>query len=167
MRIKINLQIFIFIIIFIFTKQIKIYAYLMIFAFIHELGHLFTGILLGLKPETLKIMPFGISIIFKTYKKRRNKHIKKILIAFAGPFTNIVIAAVGHILKWTPDIIYANLLICIFNLLPIYPLDGGRIIKSMLCIKYPYEISRRYCYEDLKYNYDYPNSICKYSNINF
>ena len=33
------------------------------------------------------------------------------------------------------NIIYANLLICIFNLLPIYPLDGGRILNSVFNIK--------------------------------
>ena len=32
-------------------------------------------------------------------------------------------------------IVYSNLIICLFNLLPIYPLDGGRILKQLLKIK--------------------------------
>lgn len=136
MRITINLQIFLFIIIFMLTKQIEIYAYLMIFAFIHELGHLFTGLVLGLKPETLKIMPFGLSIIFKTFRQEPKIYLKKFLIAAAGPVVNIIIAIAGIILKWRTNIIYANSLITIFNLLPIYPLDGGRILKSILSFSY-------------------------------
>lgn len=58
MQIKINLQIFLFLIIFALTHQIQIYACIMLFAFIHELGHLTTGILLKLKPKTLSFMPF-------------------------------------------------------------------------------------------------------------
>lgn len=34
--------------------------------------------------------------------------------------------------KWQETVIYANLLIGIFNLLPIYPLDGGRMLKAIL-----------------------------------
>ena len=34
--------------------------------------------------------------------------------------------------KWKETMIYANLLIGIFNLLPIYPLDGGRMLKAIL-----------------------------------
>ena len=40
MQIKIDLKIFLFLLIFVITRQIKIYAILMLFAFVHELGHL-------------------------------------------------------------------------------------------------------------------------------
>lgn len=144
MQIKLNLQIFIFIVIFILTKQIEIYMYLMFFAFVHELGHLFTGIFLGLKPRTLKIMPFGISIIFESYEEKRQIKVKNFLIAIAGPLTNIVIAIISNILNLETNIIYANILIAVFNLLPIYPLDGGRILKSIITIKYLEETAEKY-----------------------
>lgn len=51
MRFRIDLKIFIFLIIFYFTKQIEIYAMIMLFALIHELGHLLAGILMGMKPR--------------------------------------------------------------------------------------------------------------------
>lgn len=57
MTINVNLKIFLFALIFYLTKQIEIYVILMLFALVHEIGHLICGIMLGLKPKSLKIMP--------------------------------------------------------------------------------------------------------------
>lgn len=54
MRFRIDLKIFIIIILFYLTKQIQIYALIMIFALIHELAHLLAGILIKMKPEKLE-----------------------------------------------------------------------------------------------------------------
>lgn len=142
MNIKINLKIFLFAIIFYFTKQIHIYAILMLFAFCHEMGHLLCGIFMGLKPKSLKIMPMGLSIEFEMYSKNIKEKLqaKKIWIAIAGPITNIMIMIITIIFGKNIDtilyqeIIYSNILIAIFNLLPIYPLDGGRILKETIHI---------------------------------
>jgi len=55
----------------------------MIFAFLHEIGHLIVGMALGLKPKSLHIMPFGLTVVFKAYNKEKIVEIKKILIAAA------------------------------------------------------------------------------------
>ena len=47
------------------------------FAFIHELGHLFAGLLLGMKPEKLEVTPYGISVAFKLFPSDYNKKILK------------------------------------------------------------------------------------------
>lgn len=142
MNIKLNLNIFLFLILFFITNQLEIYALIMIFALIHELAHLICGMFLGFKPDTFKIMPFGFCIEFHTNVKDYNKKIlksnilslKKILIALSGPLTNLLIVILGNILKIEGNIIYSNLLIFLFNLIPIYPLDGGRILKNVLKI---------------------------------
>lgn len=150
MRIKIDLKIFIFAILFYLTKQIELYAMLMFFAILHECGHLIAGILLGFKPEKISIMPMGVSISFKVKIEDYNKKIqnsnllsiKKIIIALAGPITNTIIAIIFLLNSFNLteiqrlNIIYSNLLICIFNLFPLYPLDGGRILKQLLKVKY-------------------------------
>ena len=107
MQIKVDLKILIFALIFFLTNQIKLYILLMIFAFIHELGHLITGIIVGMKPEKLELMPFGVAISFKIKPEEYNKkikkgnqlEIKKILVAIAGPITNFIIIVITLNLK--------------------------------------------------------------------
>lgn len=146
MRFRIDLKIFILLVLFYFTKQIHIYASLMIFAMIHEMGHLLAGLLLGMKPEKIEVKPFGFSISFKLTTKDYNKkikkanllEIKKIIVALAGPVTNLIIIIItlnipGNLWK-ALIVIYTNILLILFNILPIYPLDGGRILKGILHI---------------------------------
>ena len=146
MRFRIDLKIFLFLILFYVTKQIEIYTMIMFFAIIHELGHMVVGLLMGMKPEKLEIMAYGVSVSFKLMPKDYNRKIKrgnqlelkKILVALAGPITNFMIIAIvlqmNMNLVSTLMILYSNLVLILFNLLPIYPLDGGRLIKGILHI---------------------------------
>ena len=64
--------------------------------------------------------------------------LKKMIVAIAGPITNLIIIIICGNIKINMFlyliIIYANILLIIFNLLPIYPLDGGRFLKEILHI---------------------------------
>lgn len=143
---RVDLKIFIFLVILYFTKQIEIYSFIMMFAFLHELGHLLAGIMLKMKVKRMSIMPTGFSIEFELEESDYNKKIlksnmlevKKIIIAIAGPLVNLIVIIImlfsNSKNESISNIIYANFLILIFNLLPIYPLDGGRILKSILCL---------------------------------
>ena len=142
MSIKINLYIFLFVVMFLITNQFEIYSLSMVFALLHELGHLLCGVILGFKVKCLKIMPLGFSVEFYTnieeynikIKKSNLVILKKLLIDFAGPMVNIVFIMISFIFKLTNSIVYSNLIILIVNLIPVYPLDGGRILKNMFKI---------------------------------
>ena len=70
----------------------------------------------------------------------KDMQLKRIAIASAGPLTNLIMLLIvlntNINLKIVSNEIlaYANILIMLFNLLPIYPLDGGRIFKELIQI---------------------------------
>ena len=146
MRIRIDLKIFIFFALFFITNQIKIYLTILFFCFVHELGHVFIGLLLGLKLEKLQIMPSGLTVSFKEnlryidcrIKNANLLELKLLLTSIAGPLLSLILTI--FFIYFDPiyiskqDAVYSNLLILFFNLLPIYPLDGGRIVKGILHI---------------------------------
>jgi len=78
------------------------------------------------------------------YQNLRNFKRDMILVAFAGPFTNFMIALIAAVVyRFAPnlgssgqylflEIIALNLVLCVFNLIPIPPLDGSKILASLL-----------------------------------
>ena len=174
MSIKIDLMIAFFIILFCITSQIEIYLILLFFAIVHEIGHLIVGLFLGFKPKEIQINIAGVRIEFKPKIEEYNKRVlkgsslslKRAIIAMAGPITNFLIIAILQIVSiinpkfmlsdMGVNVVYANFLIGIFNLIPIYPLDGGRILKEVL-----------YIFKGLKKAYIYTYKISKITIIVF
>ncbi len=146
MRFRIDLKIFLIIFLFCLTGQITGYFLMFIFIIIHELGHLLAGLILGMKPILLEIIPQGLRIEFKIDDNDYNKKIlkgnmlviKKTVVAIAGPITNIILILIFinicNNIFLQINIIYTNVIIILFNILPIYPLDGGRILKGVIYI---------------------------------
>lgn len=140
MSIKINLNVFLFVLLFILTNRIELYALVMLFALIHELGHLLCGVILDFEVENFEIMPLGFSVEFKPNVKDYNKRImksniltvKKLCINLAGPMVNFIIIIMAYLFKLQDIIIFSNLIILIINMIPIHPLDGGRVLKNVL-----------------------------------
>lgn len=134
MKIEINLKIILILVLFLLINKIDVYAIFLIFIIIHEIVHALVGILLGFKPKVFKLNPLGVLIEFYSYNNA--SYIKKILIFLAGPISNILLSSIFYFIdiefELKTKLIYTNLLIGIFNLIPIIPLDGGRIFKEIL-----------------------------------
>ena len=60
----------------------------MLFCFIHELGHIFVGLIFNMKIEKLEIMPFGFSVSFEDSV---TENFKKIFVAAAGPLVTLAL----------------------------------------------------------------------------
>ena len=73
------------------------------------------------------------------------------IVALAGPMVSLALAIIFSYINCNlinkQDAVYSNILILLFNLLPIYPLDGGRILKYILHIKYGNKKSKQYINE--------------------
>ena len=75
------------------------------------------------------------------------------IVALSGPMLSLILAIIFSYINCNlinkQDAVYSNILILLFNLLPIYPLDGGRILKYILHIKYGNKKSKQYFRTDL------------------
>ncbi|MEI3402042.1 MAG: site-2 protease family protein [Clostridia bacterium] len=64
---------------------------------------------------------------------------KKIIVAITGPIISLILVMIFTYIEipyiTKQEAVYSNILIIIFNLLPLYPLDGGRILKGILYIQ--------------------------------
>ena len=102
---------------------------------IHELGHFITAKKLGYKLSKFSLSPYGVEL---SYFGQSINYRDELLIAFAGPAVNFVSVFFVLGLWWIMPTIYfftesfvsISLLIALVNLLPAYPLDGGRIFVS-------------------------------------
>ena len=97
--------------------------------------------------------------------------IKKIIVALSGPLVSLGLAIlfsyINPIFINKQDAVYSNILILLFNLMPIYPLDGGRILKYILHIKYGNKNSKKYINEISNISMFFLTFICSIAIIYF
>ena len=103
---------------------------------IHELGHFFIAKKLGYNLSKFSISPYGFSL---SYSNQNFDFKDELKIAIAGPLANFLFAFVILGVWWifpstyffTEDFVLISIVIALFNLLPAYPLDGGRIFVNI------------------------------------
>lgn len=121
----------------------------------HEMGHTLAARLAGIEVKSIVLWPLGG---FANLSRRPDSVIQDIIISAAGPLTNLLIAALlaiatlaaailqrldllpkpaglilgQNVFPFLAGLSVANLSLAVFNLIPIYPLDGGQISRNLL-----------------------------------
>lgn len=132
------------------TGKIFTFIIFTVTAVAHELGHSFVANGCGYKLNRITLMPFGAVVKGDIDGLKFSDEIK---IAMAGPILNIAVALFFIALWWvfpeiyayTELIVSANLSMATVNLLPVFPLDGGRILSAYTAMKLGQKRSERLC----------------------
>jgi stage IV sporulation protein FB len=139
-KLKIHPLFFIFGLYYAIIGRVFIFLIYTITALIHEMGHLFQAEKLGYSMKNITLMPYGAVITGNIYGL---KFKDETMLALGGPILNLIIALVFTAIWWvypeiyafTDVVVSANLTIALINFIPAYPLDGGRILFSVIAAK--------------------------------
>lgn len=120
-----------------FFKRI---IFILIIVLLHEFGHVLVCFLFHYKIDRVEIFPFGG--ITKIDKHLNNSIYKDIILALGGITIQLIILFLGkiHIINNELFLEY-NYIIMLFNMLPIIPLDGSKIVFELLNIIMSYNKS--------------------------
>lgn len=107
------------------------YTFMMYFVMIlHELAHALAAKFLRIGISKIILYPFGISITLKT--RVLCSFCDNLILYLSGPMINALAALIAYFIDCNEIFIYNNLAIFIFNMLPVLPLDGGRITEAII-----------------------------------
>ncbi|NBC26942.1 MAG: site-2 protease family protein [Bacteroidetes bacterium] len=129
---------------------------LFICVILHEFGHALTARTFGIETRSITMLPIGG---VASLKEIPDKPMEEFYIAVAGPLVNVVIALalwvlipVGDVMSADPEVIqqkfstidgsnflisllFVNIALVLFNMLPAFPMDGGRVFRALLAMK--------------------------------
>ena len=131
------------------TGRIFVFLIYTITAVVHELGHSFAAARRGYALKSIVLMPFGAVISGDDELSVKDQTV----IALAGPLLNVCIGLLFVAFWWIFPETYAltdvaaeaNFAIAAVNLLPVFPLDGGRVLYSLLSVRVSQKTAKKIC----------------------
>ncbi|MEP3836736.1 MAG: site-2 protease family protein [Algibacter sp.] len=124
---------------------------------LHELGHALTAQYFGVKTEKITLLPIGGVASFDKIPESPKQ---EILIVIAGPLVNVAIAILLYFITPVNELFnqsftdaydifvsfsfqnflfilfIANVALALFNMIPAFPMDGGRLLRALLALKF-------------------------------
>lgn len=121
---------------------------------LHEFGHVFAARYFGVKTPDITLWPFGG---IASLERIPEKPIQEFIVAIAGPLVNVAIAAalIAYLGTTNMDVealtkiedpatsmivklAGANIFLVLFNLIPAFPMDGGRVLRALLATRFSF-----------------------------
>jgi Zn-dependent protease/predicted transcriptional regulator len=120
---------------------------------LHEFGHIFAARWFGIRTPDITLLPIGG---VARLQRMPDKPWQELIVALAGPLVNVVIAGVLVIIlnnrtgledleqlsrpgaALLPKLAVINILLAVFNMVPAFPMDGGRVLRAVLAMAMNY-----------------------------
>ncbi|WP_339920990.1 site-2 protease family protein [uncultured Flavobacterium sp.] len=127
----------------------------------HEFGHALAVKNYGIQTKDITLLPIGG---LARLDKMPEKPIEELVVAFAGPLVNILLALITGFFITFPEnaevlaaqlstgvnasnfslnFFIVNIVLAVFNLIPAFPMDGGRILRALLAFKFRRHVATR------------------------
>lgn len=140
-----------------FTAPAAVVFALLVFScvLLHELGHALAALRYGIRTRDITLMFIGG---LARLERMPEKPVQEIVVALAGPAVNIAIAAaLAGVMAWRHQnwadvasmsgmlerLLGVNIVMVLFNMIPAFPMDGGRVLRALLALRLPYARATR------------------------